>query len=836
MAVDGAKLDRVLNEVGRPNIPEVLAAAERERQTVRDRFPLAEWPNLPLERYALGTGAAEPTYCAMLEYHSNNLGGIRGGSASKHIIYRQRDGQWWLPGSLQALTPEEAWQRLRTQFVAAFDAVATGDFDALDDLNLLRHGQTLVNKSLSVYFPDRFVPISGSGHLRHFIRLFGGEAEDGAGAWRLNRQLRELVRQHAVLRDWAPIEVMRLLYDRFAPAASGAMPWKIAPGERGRMWESCRDGGYICVGWGEVGDLSQYPTKEDLTQRLQELPVEVRGGQPARVAGELLRLRDLEPGTRVLANRGTSEVLAVGTVTSAGYSFVLEQEYPHRVGVDWDTSYAQTLESAQNGWRSTFAPVNQQLWAVIQRNRHGAGVSTSVAEEPEMVRRVCAVLERKGQVILYGPPGTGKTRLALDAALAMTGDVEALTAPREQRRVRIEAMLNPVAQPIGPSVWLFVADPKVWSWGNLQRDGHVNYRRGRVDKHYERMRPGDLVVGYEATPVKKVVALARIDSVDLTKPEPVRLRWVRDLDGPSYEEWRTDAILAASEPALHRMQGTAFRLSAEEATLILGDDAPAARTDTDDDVPVVSMLTFHPSYGYEDFVESFKPIPTPSGALTLRRTDGYFLRLCKAAAAHPDRPYLLIIDEINRADLPRVLGELITLLEPDKRGVPVVLPVSGDTFRIPPNVRIIGTMNTADRSVAHLDAAVRRRFGFVPVPPNADVLTGSVGPLDLGRLLAAINERITTHLDADHALGHSFLLRDDTPVGAEEDLHAAWYDEVIPLLEDYSIGDAGVLAALLGKELVDRHTGRVSMLAPNDLIAALATEFSAALADDVSDA
>ncbi len=87
------------------------------------------------------------------------------------------------------------------------------------------------------------------------------------------------------------------------------------------------------------------------------------------------------------------------------------------------------------------------------------------------------------------------------------------------------------------------------------------------------------------------------------------------------------------------MQGTAFRLSAEEATLILGDDAPAAPTDTDDDVPVVSMLTFHPSYGYEDFVESFKPIPTPSGALTRRRTDGYFLRLCKAAAAHPDRDH-----------------------------------------------------------------------------------------------------------------------------------------------------------------------------------------------------
>lgn len=137
---------------------------------------------------------------------------------------------------------------------------------------------------------------------------------------------------------------------------------------------------------------------------------------------------------------------------------------------------------------------------------------------------------------------------------------------------------------------------------------------------------------------------------------------------------------------------------------------------TDDAMAPVTLITFHPSVGYEDFVEGYKPQPvddgTKNGALSLVRTDGLFLILCREAERHPDRTYLLIIDEINRADLPRVLGELITLLELDKRGMAIRLPVSGHRFRVPENIRIIGTMNTADRSVAHLDAAIRRRFGF----------------------------------------------------------------------------------------------------------------------------
>jgi 5-methylcytosine-specific restriction protein B len=250
------------------------------------------------------------------------------------------------------------------------------------------------------------------------------------------------------------------------------------------------------------------------------------------------------------------------------------------------------------------------------------------------------------------------------------------------------------------------------------------------------------------------------------------------------------------------------------------------------DSPQVLLTTFHPSLGYEDFVEGYKPAATGRGGLELIRRDGLFLTACELARKNPEAAHVLIIDEINRADLARVLGELVTLLELDKREVVTArLAVSGRPFAVPRNIRIIGTMNTADRSVAHLDAAVRRRFAFIEAVPDSAVLEAVVGPLNLASLLDELNERLCQHVGPDHQLGHAYLLENDLPVDSADAVAAAFYHDVVPQIEDYALGDSDVLARILGDQLVG-PAGRVVTLEPEELLIALATEFSADAALD----
>ncbi len=131
----------------------------------------------------------------------------------------------------------------------------------------------------------------------------------------------------------------------------------------------------------------------------------------------------------------------------------------------------------------------------------------------------------------------------------------------------------------------------------------------------------------------------------------------------------------------------------------------------------LEMCCFHPAYGYEEFLEGYRPT-AKDGTMVFELRDGLFKRLCDRARKDPEHRYVLMIDEINRGDVPRIFGELMTVLERSKRGVEISLPVSGRRFSVPGNVSVIATMNTADRSIALLDAALRRRFGFIELMPD----------------------------------------------------------------------------------------------------------------------
>ncbi len=227
---------------------------------------------------------------------------------------------------------------------------------------------------------------------------------------------------------------------------------------------------------------------------------------------------------------------------------------------------------------------------------------------------------------------------------------------------------------------------------------------------------------------------------------------------------------------------------------------------------LVQFCCFHPGYGYEDFIEGYRP-GLVDGALHFERHDGLFKRLCDTAAQHPNARYYLIVDEINRGDIPRIFGELLSLLDKPKRGTTALLPLSGHALTVPTNLFLIGTMNTADRSIALLDTALRRRFGFIELLPDATVLGGVVVEgIALGPWLAAINRQITTHIGRDGRslqIGHSYFLAGGRPLHDLGQLSRVLQEDILPLLEEYCYDEWESLERILGQGgLVDMANRR----------------------------
>lgn len=222
------------------------------------------------------------------------------------------------------------------------------------------------------------------------------------------------------------------------------------------------------------------------------------------------------------------------------------------------------------------------------------------------------------------------------------------------------------------------------------------------------------------------------------------------------------------------------------------------------------FVTFHQSYGYEEFIEGLRPVldgDESSDSIKYEIKDGVFKVLCRDARLEPTKRFAMVIDEINRGNISKIFGELITLIELDKRegmknALPVTLAYSGKPFWVPANVDIIGTMNTADRSLALIDTALRRRFDFVPVMPDSRDVEGA--PLfglrvsiddyqiDIPCMLTAINQRIEALYDRDHCIGHAYFTAlkefDDGPARFTELAHV-FRNRILPLLEEYFFED-----------------------------------------------
>lgn len=555
-------------------------------------------------------------------------------------------------------------------------------------------------------------------------------------------------------------------------------------------WNEMKNGEYVAIGWPQLGDLSEQDikSKSDIDLLLKSALYKVDDNKVrSRKAGEIYNYyRDIKAGDIILAQDGKA-VQGIGVVEDDDdYFYVAGEIFPHRKKVSWIVPDAKFTNSL--GLNTTVYQLDDE--DLIHKVE--AYLNNAIPEKEPNVKGT-KNMQLPLNMIIYGPPGTGKThRLIKDYFPLFTSQSNELTA----EQVRSEIVSKYTWWQVVSAV---VLDLKSASVTQILEHPLLLKKDSLSNQENPRAMVWSMLQQHTKIDCANVNYSKRADPLFFNKDE--KGSWTIDEQIMNNEAPEIKDLLKAwTDPTVPKV----------------------------DSVKHYEFVTFHQSYSYEEFVEGIKPVMSSElggKELAYDYEDGIFKKLCDRARNDQGNKYALFIDEINRGNVSQIFGELITLIEDDKRevkplNVPVKLLYTKKEFSVPPNLHIIGTMNTADRSVEALDTALRRRFSFEELLPDPNLIklhgktkNGMVEAIDLVELLTIINRRVEKLKGKDHLIGHSFFLS----VSSLDDLKLVFHNKIIPLLQEYFFGDYSKIGLILGTGFFEN--GGVQSDASDDLFA-----------------
>lgn len=769
-------------------------------------FPIEKLRELPLEKYT--NLNRTDSFCYWLENKTYDLGSIRGGSSYKFGIYEYNikpnnplvlteDERYAWYKKYDANTRDEAFGIVLASIVRIANAAQVGDIEEIDKEDYAISG-VYKWKIAFLYSNFGIIPIYKKDILADVAGKLGLQSPESKSISALHTFLMEKKGEKELFEFYDYLlelnnQANKTTYESWIKASvssSGPCYWLYSPGEDAHKWDEFYQSGTMGLGWDDLGSYRQYGDDNELVAAIEECYG--GGGSHKNDKCAILDFANkLKVGDIILVKQGRKKLIGRGVVTSDYYHDETQENYRNRRKVEW---------------------THKGEWIV---------------EETLVMKTLTDITKYAG----YGQK--------LESIMGIEVSNQSVASDESSESNRY---------------WWLNASPKVWKmseWKVGEVQNYTLYNRNgnkrRIFQNFLDAAENDIVICYETNPVKKITTIAKVSKAN--DGEKISFCKMETLTEP------VDYATIKEHPDLQQMEflvnpnGSFFSLSEKEFGVIMD----IIRQNNDEEVESISSpvytrkdflsevymnpdsydelvellkmkknvilqgapgvgktfcaerlaysimgkkderrvktIQFHQSYSYEDFIMGYKPA---GDSFKLR--NGVFYNFCIEASNNPNEDYFFIIDEINRGNLSKIFGELLMMIERDYRGKEIALAYSDQGFHVPGNLYIIGMMNTADRSLALIDYALRRRFSFFDMKPGFDSdgfkahlkAAGNEKLEKVIKLISDLNSEICNDdsLGSGFEIGHSYFCGQPENITDSSVRRIIKYD-IIPTIKEY---------------------------------------------------